>query len=595
MATQMLDDQLSHDIDVALNQIHDLLPFSPDKEEKIKPPPTPVLPRTTFTPPVQSQPLVSLAPPQLPALEFPSFGLDNIPKLYRDLTPPMSPPPPNLPSWCPALPCFTRNGLWPEGRPVFYDLSSLPEPKKALKADTSAESKGKELQLWRSNPDRMPKKSRFFPRPPSPAKPVVKLPPTACKLHLSEQGLTGPLAELDLEVFKPEPQPDPIAEIVQTFKIPVESRQTTPVHAGSAATLWHILDSQDSRKRDLTDPYVASFAPRPENHQQVANWHTVIDELRQKQDTQALPECDNEALYGCPYTSQDDADDQAYLTAWQAALEFREQINDSSSPTELDGKELPHANSLVGYANEIALSPYAEEHPLLPPYTPLASPSEGLNELMMDHDIFSATPLDSSVPAQPGTPTSPLLSPSPTDNVSPVPLSSEVAQIHSDAHFQSEKSLFALPALPESPSPRDSSIIDVAAFLKLGHATRCWCGDCSQGNHPGATTQEEESSLMESSGSEDDWVVYSPLLSTAGSLSSASGTESCSCGADEGVGAESSSGSLDLEAWGQEDFLPPSPASPESFHAEEAVCEVSGPKGGGFVGGFDLEEWEVEF
>lgn len=172
------------------------------------------------------------SPPQLPALEFPSFNTNTIPQL-RTPPPDASPSPalrdmPSLPSWCPALPSFTRNSVWSEGLPIFYDLSSLPEPKPTAKLASKVASRdsvrGKELQLWRGNLDLKPKVSRFFPRTPSPVKPIVKLPPTACKLHVSDKALPKPFPVPDLEETTFISRQSALEKIIQTFKDPSEPK-----------------------------------------------------------------------------------------------------------------------------------------------------------------------------------------------------------------------------------------------------------------------------------------------------------------------------------------------------------------------------------
>ncbi|GAB1742898.1 hypothetical protein NU219Hw_g8602t1 [Hortaea werneckii] len=616
LAAQILDDQLSHEIDLTLNKINDLLPFSPDKEEKSKTPNTPESPLPTLMRPARRRQLPS--PPQLPVLDFPTFNTNTIPQL-RTPPPDGSPAPairdmPSLPSWCPALPTFTRNGVWSEGLPTFYDLSSLPEPKPtarlASKVDSRDSVRGKELQLWRGNLDLKPKVSRFFPRTPSPVKPTVKLPPTACKLHLSEKVLPNPSPVPDLEEELFSSRRSALEKIIQTFKDPVEpkllldrscsdvdagnqpSRKPTPLPESSAANLWRILESSRGHHGGSVDRYVASFAPRPDNHVEIANWHTVIDELKEKQAGERIQKL------GTPHEIDHTLDyepyNQTYLDAWQATLDFGRQ--DNVSAIELDGKEIPyvHPNSLLGVANDLAMSPYMDEHPTSKEteanYTPLPSPPTGLNELLVDHEV--EPPSSPSKQNDTTNETDDYPTPSSYSHTTMIiadilPVSCIMDQDHgtdddddggaktlteSDAHYQSEQTLFAdLPALPASP---EQSVIDVAAFLKLGHAPQCWCSECDfQPSEVGddlVGVADKLADPTDDEQEEEDWVVYAPERSRRGSCSSLSATA-----------GDAVQGSVSFE-W--DDFLPPPPASPDH--------------GGGkldFGESWEFDEWELEF
>ncbi|KAI7348409.1 hypothetical protein KC320_g6633 [Hortaea werneckii] len=621
LAAQILDDQLSHEIDLTLNKINDLLPFSPGKDEKSRTPDTPESPVRTLMRPSRHRQLPS--PPQLPVLDFPSFNTNTIPQL-RTPSPDRSPSPavrdvPSLPSWCPALPTFTRNGVWSEGLPIFYDLSSLPEPKSTAKVASKPDSRdtvrGKELQLWRGNLDLKPRVSRFFPRTPPPVKPTVKLPPTACKLHVSEKAVPDPSPEPDREGTSLGSRQFALEQIVQTFKDPVgpkslldrscssldardkPSRKPTPLPESSAANLWRILESSRGHDGDRVDPYVATFTPRPDNHVEIANWHTVIDELKDKQSGQRMqrPAISHEV----DHTLDSEPYDQTYFNAWQATLEFARQ--DDVSAVELDGKIIPyvHPNSLVGVANDLAMSPYMDEHPASKEteanYTPLPSPPTGLNELLMNHEIVPPSPPSKHNP----TATESDDYPTPSSYSQTTLILADILPIDcitnededggaktltdSDAHYQSEQHLFAaddnLPALPPSP-PTEQSLIDVAAFLKMGHAPQCWCAECDDAvpeevvrNLVGVAEKLAESVGNDGEEGEEDWVVYAPERSRRGSGSSLSGTAG-------DVGRCSGSSEWD-------DFLPPSPASPVS----------PGRQGGRLDSGAssEFDEWELEF
>ncbi|RMY15421.1 hypothetical protein D0867_06834 [Hortaea werneckii] len=606
LAAQILDDQLSHEIDLTLNKINDLLPFSPGKEETSKTPDTPESPVRTLMRPARRRQLPS--PPQLPVLDFPSFNTNIIPQL-RTPPPDGSPAPamrdmPSLPSWCPALPTFTRNGIWSEGLPIFYDLSSLPEPKPTAKSASKVDSRdsvrGKELQLWRGNLDLKPKVSRFFPRTPSPVKPTVKLPPIACKLHVSEKALPDPSPVPDLEETSFSSRQSALEKIVQAFKDPVEpklwldrscsyidagnqpSRKPTPLPESSAANLWRILESSRGHGGD-----------------EIANWHTVIDELKEKQASQRIqrPTTAHEVDPTLDYEPYD----QTYFDAWQATLDFGKQ-NDIPA-VELDGKEIPyvHPNSLVGVANDLAMSPYMDEHPTSKEteaiYTPLPSPPIGLNELLINHGVEPPSPpskQNDTANESTDYPTPSSYSHTTTIRADILPTDYIVSQDHStnaddddeggaktltesDAHYQSEQTLFFadLPALPASPT--EQSVIDVAAFLKMGHAPQCWCAECDFRSPSdvlpdlvGVADKLADPVDEEKEEEEEDWVVYAPERSRRGSCSSLSAT------AGDAVGCSVSS------EW--DGFLPPSPASPENGGGKL----VSG-------GSWEFDEWELEF
>ncbi|KAI6843656.1 hypothetical protein KC332_g11627 [Hortaea werneckii] len=624
LAAQILDDQLSHEIDLTLNKINNLLPFSPGKEEKSKTPETPESPVRTLMRPARHRQLPS--PPQLPVLDFPSFNTNTIPQL-RTPSPDHSPSPtirdvPSLPSWCPALPTFNRNGVWSEGLPIFYDLSSLPEPKSTAKVASKPDSRdnvrGKELQLWRGNLDLKPKVSRFFPRMPQPVKPTVKLPPTACKLHVSEKSLPIASSGPGLEKMSIESRQFALEQIVQTFKDPVgpkslldrscsnldagdkPSRKPTPLPESSAANLWRILESSRGHDGHRVDPYVASFTPRPDNHVEIANWHTVIDELKEKQAGQRIQR--PTISHQVDHTLDSEPYDQTYFDAWQATLDFARQ--DDVSAVELDGKEIPyvHPNSLVGTANDLAMSPYMDEHPASKEtevnYTPLPSPPTGLNELLINHEIVPPSPPSKHNPTaieNDNYPTPSSYSHTTTlhiSNILPIDcITNEDADdggaktlTDSDAHYQSERHLFAaddLPALPSSPLT-EQSLIDVAAFLKMGHAPQCWCAECDDAvpeevlpdNLVGVADKLAVSICNNGQEGEEDWVVYAPERSRRGSGSSLSGTAG-----DLGRCGGSSE-------W--DDFLPPSPASPVSPREQQGGRLDLG-------GSWEFDEWELEF
>jgi len=616
----MLDSQLSRDIDATLSKINSLLPLSP-----AKPMPTSSLPTAFVTPP--PKPRLAPTPPQLPMLEFPGFTMDDaFPQLTsarRSPTPrltPLTPPLPTLPSWCPALPSFTRNGIWSTGLPTFYDLSSLPEPKAAPKPDSDVVSvaKGKELQLWCGNLDRKPKVSRFFPRSPSPTKPTVKLPPTACKLHVLEKDLPQPTPDKPsnlLHALISKTSVDVVEEILRAFKYPAESSEDTPEPVPSAANLWRILVSPSSMhgiKHD--DPYLASFKIEPDSDSYLAAWQAATETQQQAKPLARSNDCEDPYVAG--YTSQYGVGNGTYLAAWQAVKKTQQQDNmavasdhpkdvdngecksqysvgnddclaawrafiesteHANSPAELDGRELPyvHANSLTGYTNEIVLSPYAEEHPHVRQpvarFMPLASPPIGLNELMVDYDVFEPR-LGESIRLTDDSHRNYGMYPAPLSGSHHSYVLADILPINciegdggeetlamSDAHFQSEQGLFSLPPLPRSPG---ESMIDIAEFLKMGHAKHCWCTDCEEVPELVANDKLTET--------DDDWMLYSPI--DFNSMASQPPTE---IGDDEKDTARVTH-SMTSE-WC--DFLPSEPRTPEKYESGSF----------GFVGGLDSD------
>lgn len=510
----MLDEQLSRGIEEVFSQTN----FFPTPPSSL-PSPTPMLPMTTFTPPEPAYfPRLSPSPPQLPALEFPNFGTNIFPQLapMRPLTPPS---PIVLPDWCPALPCLTRNGIWSDGLPRFYDLSGLPESNQTSKQEPKLCT---ELQLWRGNLDLKPKHSRFFPSQQTAKKPTVKLPPSACKLHMMEKGLPDPLSSplhppSYADVVKTGTSScnnESVSEAIAASTIPLPS---TPAMEPTPANLWRILAAKSTKDRhESMDPYLVSFGTSAaeqgaDSDPYLAAWQAYLE--------------DNDRAH--VIQEHTDADNNPYMGLWHGYAEADDQ---ATVPAELDGKELPyvHANSLTGHTNEIALSPYAVEHPAMTDsavcFTPLPSPQVGLNELLVDMDILGEPtyqpPTEYTGDATESSP----LCPTPSSishtyvlaDILPVDCvvesdGGERTLITSDAHFQSEQELFEAPAT-SSKSPGGSTI-DVADFLKLGHAKNCWCSDCEAETTAASTPQPAETpelvAMDKLTEMEDDWMLYS--------------------------------------------------------------------------------------
>lgn len=532
LETHKLNEQLSCEIDATLLKMN----FFPQTSAGL-PAPTSEHPRISLRPSMLPQ--LPPTPPQLPMLDFPGFNLNAFPEitlLHRTPTPPTTTPMSSLSSWCPALPMFTRNGNRSAGVPIFLDLSCLSEPKVSPKP----ERKFQELQLWRGSLDYKPKISRFFPPVPSSPKPKVKLPPTACKLHMVEKGLPDPLS-VQLSAYSEVAMRNNLAELaleeIKSSDVVSNPRQPTPELEPSAANLWRILTTQDNtHDYQYEDPYVASF--------------------------------------------KHDSESDVYLAAWQAATEA--QVH-NRGPLELDSKGLPyvHANSLTGHTNEVALSQYADEHAIMADfagsYTPLPSPPVGLNELMVDYDIgepcrdkdFSEAetvahdyPTPSSVSH-----TYILADILPVDCVNED--RGEEALTTSDAHFQSEQQLFELPPFPKSPA---ESTIDIAAFLAMGHAKNCWCQDCDK--VPELIAMDKVTEM------DADWTFCSATDDTT----TATRSPSESCDEDKGTARTQCDTASDWE-----DLFPSTPDSPWV-----AGLMKYGDEGIGLGVGYELD-WETEF
>ncbi|TKA37944.1 hypothetical protein B0A54_10546 [Friedmanniomyces endolithicus] len=610
ITAQMLDVQLSRQIDFALSKVNGF-PRPPSRA----PSPTIVSSAGSMTTSWSSYlPPLPPSPPQLPPLDLNSFGINvNSFLEARAARGPTRPPTPltlELPSWCPPLPCLTRNGVWSEGLPMFYDLSSLPEPKEAPKPQRDPRL-CQELQLWSGKLDIKPKQSRFFPMAPAPAKPTIKPTPSACTLRVIEKGLPAAASDqpatyadvvkkgIDAKLAKHVGDPDETADVLTA----------TPSVGPSPANLWNVLvDVASKRRKPSTDPYLASFLPNAED---------------------------------------------SYQAAWVAHLNT---INQSPEPVELEGREVPyvHANSLTGHSNEVHLSPYADEHPALSDsgvcFTPLASPPLGLNELMMDYDIglpYATPPSRAPSEEEPSRLSQhPSSSPEhsliladilPINCIHDENLSSSSSSADtedggeqtlqaSDAHFRSEQSLFTLGTAPKhpapAPTPHDTSVsdIDIATFLKMGHASRCRCTACSdpvpeQRGHlsrTGSYCEEAETPELvpfdKLTEMDDDWMLYSPPTGCCdGDEQQLAGTVA-PVGGQVGTGTDAGSQAGESEfvavVVGEKAVVRTAPVWEDYFPSRSRVaCEgeraqVLGDEKAVYLGGSGEEEewvWESEF
>ncbi|KAK3724166.1 hypothetical protein LTR37_001290 [Vermiconidia calcicola] len=443
---QMLDEQLSRDIDKTLTQANIRR----------------LLPQQLFhsTRPIHVPP----TPPQLPYLNFGGLDLmdDLLPLTPRkDISRPHTPvsPPLTIPSWCPPLPSLVNgNPNWSE-YPIFFDLSSLPEPKGPLRGNNECH----DLQSWRPKASPQPRKqSRFFP-PLSAPKPSVRLPRARSKLHAADAGPE------DVGIAKPKSLAESIEHVVKAAESAAKIRKDEEA-TSSAANLWRILTSPEQPARSSGKaPYINSSAYQP-------------------------TDCVAAMRYGT----------------------YDHWLESVGMPFELDNTEIPfaHRNSLIGHANERGSEPTpVSEGDVIVFESPKAkAPVQemiyGINELVVDSydegEYTDALLAHLNLPPLPPSPEL-ILSESVVTGGKTHDNSLHNASVvenelsMSDAHFNSEQALFELTS-PECLKGADQDIIDVATFLTMGHSDNCWCNDC--GEPPELVSPNE---WIE----DDEWMVYS--------------------------------------------------------------------------------------
>lgn len=501
LAAQLLDQQLSQAVDETLTKAN----YPPQARPCLFPTPhdsVTTLPQPAYFPSM---------PPALPLADFSKFDLAAFPHfaIASATPPPLRTPTPfrGLPKWCPRIPSLTLGDVWRDTLPTFHDVSSLPEPVESSIPQLGSTPKPcKDLQVWRPiglgyGRDQ----SRFFPpRSRSTSETLgidhskavtVKLPPpVACRLHRSDNGVgvssTTPVSKSSLS-----------REILAAF---AEIRFTTPLAAPSSEQNQGAVFTQTS----CTDGDSAPILP------------TVSDPTE-------------DTLGKLAATTPEDVLQISHIsdTAWakeQVMSQAEQQrhpsdrymptYNSEQPPYELDAREtqIPyvHANSLVGYSNDRnvpdALPDYEERQSLadsgvgLPIIIASETPDMvGLNEMVVDHDIMApaSVTLAAGV-ALPATPpaTPPLHPLRDMAAILPVDCITEAEYIHSDAHYCSEQALFSSPLSLSAETLHegtDSSSINVADFLKLGHAKQCWCGHCT--NEPDDLARSTASASISSS------------------------------------------------------------------------------------------------
>ncbi|KJX92305.1 hypothetical protein TI39_contig5875g00002 [Zymoseptoria brevis] len=224
-AAQLLDQQLSRDIDETLNRMN------------IYPPPPISVARQTAVAEDKvgaSQPAEKVQPdptipsaPQLPPIKFRGFQPENFTQMFiPKLSPPPSTPPKlvGVPSWSPSIPSWSTKTK--ETKPV--------------------EAKCQELQLWSLSSSRYTpqKQSRFFPSPVS-SRAIVKLPSTICKSYETIHRGTDPISSSTLDRARPFSIADAVEKFVAAAVM--VGAQGEHCQLPSAANLWHILTEETAR------------------------------------------------------------------------------------------------------------------------------------------------------------------------------------------------------------------------------------------------------------------------------------------------------------------------------------------------------------
>jgi hypothetical protein len=186
-------------------------------------------------------------------------------------------------------------------------------------------------------------------------------------------------------------------------------------------------------------------------------------------------------------------------------------------PYELEGcgTQLPyvHSNSMTGLSNEsedTVINLHYDELPVHAdsvvglPVVQFDDDNLGITELVVDHDMIGPVDLDvaAGVPLQASTLITPPATPpsqSIRDIASRMQIDCVVETEHrqSDAHFYSEQSLFSQsPVRPVGSTgmpwnEQRCGSIDIADFLKLGHAKQCWCDHCNDKSRDSIPDQKD--------------------------------------------------------------------------------------------------------
>lgn len=352
---------------------------------------------------------------------------------------------------------------WNGEVPRFTDLSGLPEPMEPRKFDSVQQNRAKVGTVLK-------KQSRFFPTlTTSVSSPIVRLPPTSCKLYRTEEAVAYPPVPETWTNPDNRPSPSCPARYVNT-KSSLDTESVQP-----EKSVEHVLEQSASG--------IASAA----NLWRILSEDGILTAERIKDD-----ECRADNLRSTWESSEDSGGVPIYEPTAQPSM------------PELDSKEIPyvHLNSLTGHANETG----------------------GYHREVADHDtvesvlypaVFFATPR-SITPSYELTATAPRYTPSsPSLHMLEVgslctldqaiikarpEISDEMKK--SVDHFSSEQDLFR-PEQVQLPISRPRTPCGLDAFLAMGHVENCWCRDC---NETPEMIQKDEIH-----DDDDDWLDWSTL------------------------------------------------------------------------------------
>lgn len=483
LAAQLLDQQLSQAVDETLTKAN----IHPPPLPKRRLPPAIAAPRSILAtaPPLAGEPshspaYLSTTCPELPMPHFTNFDLSALPHILPSTStpPPVQTPIPfrTLPRWCPKIPSLTLGDVWRDCLPTFFDLSALPEiadGQSEVQKSVAKVEVCRDMQVWRPIGVGFGREqSRFFPSRNRQSaeedeagvdgRARVKLPPPlGCRLHASDSDA------ISLETL-------PGSTAAQYQHGP---NHTMPLPPALERKQVSRASSEVESTQDVIDETVA------------ANLWRILSATPPTRSSPVNSDCRSSPI------------DATHYHAAQCHLDD----NDCLPPYELEGQEIAvpyvHANSLTGYSNESEsiMPPWRYEEPRYAADSGIGLPivrlseqyDPSMNELVVNHDLsdHTAFELAAAVSLPPSLPATPPATP-PTQSVSdiaailPVECVVENEYRHSDAHFQSEQALFLQSpplkgeAMLKTHNTLDHSSINVADFLKLGHAKQCWCGRC---------------------------------------------------------------------------------------------------------------------
>jgi hypothetical protein len=502
LAAQLLDQQISQAVEETLIKTDFPLPPQPPRKvllaslSSVHPNDAPL-----------SQPAhLPLTPPELPMPEFSAFDLRSFPSFPATTPLSLRTPSPfrSLPSWCPRIPSLTLEDVWRDSLPTFHDLSGLPEPAEVKPAMKKLGSDlCRDVQIWRSIGSILGREqSKFFPPAKSPPTDEkndttarVRLPPVGCWLHRSERdNATSRSPESSHDDSHLPPTHGLTKEtgtgLPDDINLSLSSEPSNDSNQPPACTppSSKMEDGLTSSKTP-TRGFVAVDSTPDLNLRHVFPWTQPIE---YKANEAWLSSTNSDGLSNRP------------------SLEYQL----AQPPYELEGcgVGLPyvHANSLTGFSNESEDTVVHFHNHELPAYADsvvglpvmhLDDDNVGMNELVVDHDMMG--PVDLDIAAGVPLPLWPLITPPATppshsirDIASLMPINCVIEAEHrqSDAHFYSEQALFSQSPVRPTELPRNEQrcgSIDIADFLKLGHAKHCWCDYCNDKSRSPSPDQED--------------------------------------------------------------------------------------------------------